>query len=415
MKNLRILGLVIIIAASFNACRDGSDTAVLWTDRTEFAFYAEYFNAAQDKYKVEVRYFDSPAQKLSEGAEPPDIAAASWLRSAAVKTHFRRLDSLLSKKGGLDRSAFYAQLLALGAIDNRQYLLPVNYNIPAIVFTRESGANHSSPFTIGFDEIKERGKAFNVTARDTFSRIGFSPLSNIEFLFLAATLFGANFHEAAPIAWDPLALDQAVTWIQQWITETNTSIQMEDDFASRFFFEPPENLVNSGHVMYIHMNSSRFFTLPEERRANLDFRWIVANEMIPLAETSVYYGIHRKTKAVKAAEAFTRWFFSAETQRMLLDEKKRMQLNHTSFGIAGGFSAMRTVTEQVFPQFYPGLLGRVPPDNFLAPANILPQNWPAIKEWVILPYLQDRVRLSEQDETRSLERRLIDWYRLNRG
>jgi len=50
---------------------------------------------------------------------------------------------------------------------------------------------------------------------------------------------------------------------------------------------------------------------------------------------------------------------------------------------------MKTVTEQVFPQFYPDLLGRMPPESYLSPPNILPRNWIAMKQRVILPYLRD--------------------------
>jgi len=425
---LFLAGLLALTLTGLTSCRSGSDTAILWTDRPEFAFYAGYFNASQDRYKVEVRFFESVAQQLAESEEIPDIVVGGWLRSASTKAIFRPLDSLFSRGGfsrsqgglsrspdGLARSSFYSPLLSLGVVDRRQYLLPVNFNIPAIVFTREFSDIHSNPFTIEMEEIRERGKAFNMTRNNAFTRIGFSPLSNAEFLFIAASLFGAGFREASPIAWDTQAMDRAVTWMQQWIVEANTSIQMEEAFASKFFFEPPENLVNSGRVLYIHMNSSRFFTLPEERRANLDLRWIASNEMVPLDEWSVYLGIHRRTKARRAAEAFTKWFFDAETQRLLLEEAKRTRLKETTFGIAGGFSAMRTVTEHIFPQFYPGLLGRMPPDNFLAPTNILPQNWLTVKERVILPYLRDRIRHSNREEVRPLERRLIDWYRLNRG
>jgi hypothetical protein len=38
----------------------------------------------------------------------------------------------------------------------------------------------------------------------------------------------------------------------------------------------------------------------------------------------------------------------------------------------------------------------------------------AVKEKVILPYLKDRVRYAGTGEIRSLERRIADWYRLNR-
>ena len=413
---LRLFLALLLIAATLSlaSCRGGSNRAILWTDRPEFAFYAQYFNASQDRFKVEVRYFESPAQQLAESIGHPDIVVASWLRSASTRVLFRPLDSLFARDG-LDKASFYPPLLSLGHFGRRQYLIPVNFNIPAIVFPREFSDSHSNPFTIEMQEIKERGKSFNAVANRAFTRMGFSPLSNAEFLFLVANFFGASFREGAPIAWDTQAMDHAVAWIQHWITEANTSIQMEDDFASKFYFEPPERLVNAGRVLYIHMNSSRFFTLPEERRMNLDFRWIAENEMIPLEEWGVYFGIHKRTRARAASEAFAKWFFSAETQRMLMEEKRRKRLNESSFGIAGGFSAMRTVTEQVFPQFYPSLLGRMPPDNFLTPTNILPRNWLAIKERVVIPYLRDRARHSGGGEIRSLDRRIIDWYRLNRG
>ena len=409
----RRLAVIIIMAVLSSCAVEGSDRAILWTDRPEFAFYSEFFNASQDKYKVEVRYMESPAQKLTETGEYPDIAAASWLRSASTRALFRPLDSIL-KKNGLDRSSFYPRLLSLGNIDGRQYLLPVNFNIPAMIFAREFNRELSDSFTIQMEEIKESGKAFNAEAGGVYTRMGFSPLSSDQFLYTAVILMGAGFREASPVAWDPQALEQTIAWIKRWTTEANTSIQMEDDFAFKYFYDAPDKLINSGRVLYINMDSSYFFTLPEERRTNLDFRWIAANETIPLDEWNVYYGIHKKTKAGKAAEAFTSWFFSVDTQRLLLEAGKSKRLHQTSFGIAGGFSAMKSVTEQIFPQFYPGLLGRMPPESYLSPANILPRNWMTIKERIILPYLRERIRSPSREEVRPLERRISDWYRLNR-
>jgi ABC-type glycerol-3-phosphate transport system substrate-binding protein len=413
------LAVLAIILASLASCgTHGNDRAILWTDHPEFAFYAEYFNAAQDRHKVEVRYFESPAQKLSEGGEYPDIVAARWLRSASTRALFKPLDSIFAngKKNhdGLSRLSFYPRLLALGAVDNRQYLLPVSFNIPAMIFARDFGQPSSNPFTIEMEEIKERGRAYNAEVNGVYTRMGFSPLSHDEFLFLAVTLFGAAFREASPIAWDHEALERATVWIQEWIAEANTSIQMEDDFVYKYFYDPPDKLVNSGRVLYVYMDSARFFTFPEERRANLDFRWIAANDTIPLDETGVYYGIHRRAKASKAAEAFTKWFFTIETQRLLMEAGKSMRLNEISFGIAGGFSAVRTVTEQVFPQFYPDILSHMPPESFLSPGAALPRNWMIVKERVILPYLRERIRHSSREEMRPLERRITDWYRLNR-
>jgi hypothetical protein len=162
------------------------------------------------------------------------------------------------------------------------------------------------------------------------------------------------------------------------------------------------------------MDSDNLFTLAEERRNNLDFRWIAEDSAIPLAENAVYLGLPKKGKSPRAAAAFIRWFFQTETQRRLLELSKGSRVNETSFGISGGFSSLRPVTEQIFPLFYPGLLGHMPPEDFLSPANVLPENWTILKERVILPYLHDRARSVSREGVSPLERRLADWLRVNR-
>jgi ABC-type glycerol-3-phosphate transport system substrate-binding protein len=405
--------LLALVLASCGSWR--SATAVLWTDRPEFAFYAEQFNASQDRYKVEALYFESPAALLTEPGEYPDIVAAGWLKSASTRDLFSPLNSIFDDKKGISKNSFYPRLLSLGNIDGKQYLIPVAFNIPAIVFSGEYGQSLSNPFTIDMEEIMEKGKAYNVETNGVYTRMGFSPSWNDEFLFITAALFNAGFREASPIAWDPLALEKAMTWIQSWIAEANTSIQAEDDFAFKYLYDPAAKLVSSGRILFAYMDSSRFFTLSRERRAALSFRWIAEKEIIPLDERTIYFGIHKKARARKAALAFTNWFFRADTQRLLLESSKNKRLNETSFGISGGFSAMRTVTEQIFPQFYPSLLGHMPPESFLSPPNILPRNWMLIKERVILPYLRERIRSSSREKVRPLEKRIVEWYRLNRG
>jgi hypothetical protein len=45
---------------------------------------------------------------------------------------------------------------------------------------------------------------------------------------------------------------------------------------------------------------------------------------------------------------------------------------------------------------------------------VLPRNWPAIKERVLLPYLHERIRLDGQEGVTPLEQRITGWIRLNR-
>ena len=97
--------LAVAALGALSCSFGGNKTAILWSDRPEFAFYGEYFNAAQDQYKVEIRYFDSPAQKLMDSGAYPDIVAGSWLKSASTRAFFKPLDSFFQSKK-LSKNAF---------------------------------------------------------------------------------------------------------------------------------------------------------------------------------------------------------------------------------------------------------------------------------------------------------------------
>ncbi|MDR2193799.1 MAG: hypothetical protein LBP19_04950 [Treponema sp.] len=423
MFTIFFFGALSILSCSFFE----QERVTLWTDVPEFALYAAAFNASQTKYKVETHYFELAAKKLGSTVEQPDIVVGRWLKSASTRYLFKPLDWLL-KDNSLDGSAFYPKLLELGVIDNEQYLLPVSFNIPALVFTRDTGALLTDHFTINLEEARKLGKAYNAMSKGSYTRIGFSPNWNDDFLFVSAALFNTNFREGDPLMWDAAALIRALEYDKIWITESNTSIQAVDDFTFKYFFEPPVKLILQGRIRFAYMNSAEIFTLDYDQQSNIDFRWLAEKEHIQLSEDTVYYGLYQRSTIDKGAEVFTEWFFQLETQRHLMENNKKQQLNTILFGIAGGFSAMRNVTEEVFPRFYPSLLGHMPPAGFLNPPNILPQNWIAVKERVILPYMHEYIHRASVDnikeanvavfsplqEIRPLEDRIADWYRINK-
>ncbi|MDR0376135.1 MAG: hypothetical protein LBH85_10545 [Treponema sp.] len=421
-KSRAVFIISSFVALSILSCVE-PERVTLWTDVPEFALYGEVFNASQSKYKVETHYFELLAQNLTSRVEQPDIVVGRWLKSASTRRLFKPLDWLL-KDSSLDGSLFYPKLLELGVVDDEQYLLPVSFNIPALVFARDNSALMINHFTISLEEAKELGKAYNVMNRGAYTRVGFSPDWDDDFLFVSAALLNADFREGSPLSWNVGALERALEYDKAWIHEANSSIQAVDDFTFKYFFEPPVNLIGQGRILFSYMNSSEIFTLDYDQQSNLDFRWLAEKERIPLSEDTVYYGLYEQGSSGKGAEAFTKWFFQTETQRLLLENNKKLQLNAILFGIAGGFSAMRNVTEEVFPRFYPSLLGHMPPDDFLSPPGILPQNWLAVKARVILPYMRDYIRAAQEEaeeagytpvqELRPLVDRITDWYRINK-
>jgi ABC-type glycerol-3-phosphate transport system substrate-binding protein len=406
----RIVGLLIIVLLI--SCSENK-TAQIWTDHPEFAIYGAYFNTVQNQYKVSVKYHELPAEELKISPNTPDIIAGSWLKNSSTGTYFRTLDNILNPKK-LSRSVFDQRLLEIGRIDKSQYLLPVSYNIPALIFSKDKSGELSNPFTVDFDEIKTLSKNYNTENRGAYTRMGFSPLWNDNFLFTAAVLSGASFREAIPLAWDSYALDNSMEFIYKWTHEINTNSQAEEDFTFKYFFEPPEKLIQNGRIFFSYMESRDLFILSSDTKNNIDFRWIMEKNRVPIAEDLVFLGIPKKARSQKAASAFIQWFFQVENQRLLLEYSRVNRINENVFGICGGFSSLSSVTEQIFPRFYPELVGRMPPSEHFIPPSVLPGNWAAIKERVVLPYLHDRTRKEQTGETYPLERRLSDWLRINR-
>ena len=162
------------------------------------------------------------------------------------------------------------------------------------------------------------------------------------------------------------------------------------------------------------MDSRDLFTLGEENKRQLDFRWIMHQGKVPITEDMVFLGIPKRAKSVKAARAFIQWFFRMENQGLLLEYCKENKINENIFGISDGFSSLSDVTEQIFPHYYPELIDHMPVTESFMPPLLLPAAWPDIKERVVLPYLHDRSRAPTADEIISLDRRLSDWIRMNR-
>ena len=411
MRFIKCFGFLFAII-SILSC-GGTKTAQVWTDRPEFAIYGELFNTAQTQYKVSIKYYENPGQELGKNGNTADIIVGSWLKNPSTGAYFKSLDNLFGANK-LSRNIFYSKLLSIGRIDRNQYLLPVSFNLPALIFSKNSNLELSNSFTIDFNEIKFLSKDYNDFSRGAYTRMGFSPLWSDDFLMTTAVLWGASFRAASPLAWDATALERSMNFVNNWTIEVNTSNQAEEEFIFKYFFEPPEKLVQNGRVLFSYMDSRDFFTLNEESKNNLDYRWIMDQGRIPINEDLVLIGIPKRAKSAKAARAFIQWFFNTENQKIIMEYCTETRISETVFGICGGFSALNPVTEQIFPQYYPELLGRMPPsDNLLSP-NVLPGNWANIKERVVLPYLHDRSRSTKAEDVYPLERRLSDWIRMNR-
>lgn len=408
---LTVTTLISICIAFVGCAKKDNGIAILWTNQAEFASYTELFNANQSKYRIIVEYKDNPAEALITAKKTPDLVIGPWLKGEKTRSHLIPIDYLFNELK-IAPKQFYKPLLELGNIRGRQYLLPVSFNLPALIFSPDKQLLISNDFSLSLDQIKALSKEFNIQKKGIYTKMGFSPRWNIEFPYLIALLFDVEFEEQTKLfGWNQSRLADAISYMKDWTKTVNSSITAEDDFQFKYLYDPPYTLVTGGKSLFSYMPSNELFVLPQDKIQNIDFRWITRANRTCVNDGIIYTGICTKAPHLEAAEAFLIWFFSEKTQKELLNRARIMDTTESTFGISGGFSSLREVNEKIFPLHYPSLLGHQPPADSLAVPHILPNNWEILKSEIVIPYLSDTVGAPEGKENTiiSLEERISAW------
>ncbi|MGP1594654.1 MAG: extracellular solute-binding protein [Treponema sp.] len=413
MKKFSGLLLVLFFIIS---CKGAEDSiAVIWTDQVEFVLYAHIFNTSQNEYKITVSYKANPAEAVIKAENVPDIAVGPWLKGDAARSKFLKINDLLTESS-INPDSFYPALLELGNIEGNQLLLPVSFNLPAIIFSslhKDSIKNH---FSLSLEEMMVLAKEYNRKKQGEYMRMGFSPRWDMDFLYVTAQGMHVSFEETRQLfSWKQPALDAMVQYIRQWSQEVNTDPMHEDEFKFKYLYDPPYTLVSEGRCLFWYLPSNMLFSLPQEKLKTIDYRWMTYNDRTPLQDAIIYAGICKNAKNKQAAKAFLQWFFQAETQKALLERFQAENMIAPSFGLAGGFSSIKSVTETIFPVYYPLLLKRLPQTNAFSVPNILPNNWEQIKKELLYPYFEEQTgSLINTDKPATLNKRISDWYKQTR-
>ena len=395
-KILCCLCVLFLFTIFFAGCSLKRETLItIWTNIPEFTEYGELFNDTHGKKKVILVYKKNPSEAIASKAEKnsPDIAVGPWLRTDKTSRFFRSIDTIFDGNG-ITQSIFYPQLLEAGKIRQAYYLLPVSFNLPAVIFSRENAAAVEDNYTLSIEQIKAAGAAFNVQQKNgVYTRIGFAPQAGNSFLYFTAKAKGAQFREyKSSFTWNADKLSDAIEYLKNWSKTVNTSSEAERDFTYKYLSVPNFKRVTSGRTLFAYITSDALFSLTPEQSEMLDYRWIYDGNKIPIEDSFVTLGIPKGAKHPNAAYDFIVWFLSAETQRAILERKAKQNLDIHQFGIAGGFSSIKEVNEHILPLYKTMLLTNTPPTDMLGVPEKLPADWEIIKEQIIVPYLRDEVQ-----------------------
>ena len=367
---------------------------VIWTSCREFAQYIELFNRQHKDNCAILVYKDNPALSLppAKDENPPDIIVGSWLRTATPQKNFKSLEYLFDTKK-LTSDIFYPQLLDSGKYKDRHYLLPVSFNLPAVIFASDNKELIPDSYVLSLEQVREVASAFNTkNKKEVFTKIGFTPLGDSDFLYLVAKMKGSAFREEkGDIIFKNQELLNSVSFLNDWVNKDNSSAQEEEDFTFKYLFMPYYRQVSSGRTLFAYTTSDKLFKILNEQDLEIDYRWLVEDKQIFIEDSNTMMGIYKKARNQVGATEFISWFFQSENQRQILDAKDKMHLETDMFGIADGFSSLRDVTEHILPVYYNQLLTNLPPDEMLTVPQMLPARWESYRTLVVEPYIKDSI------------------------
>jgi hypothetical protein len=388
---LRIFSLVLITLAG---CADSGEDQIirLWSQTETILPFVDRYNAAQNKYKIEIAYVAAPADEILITQEVPDLVLSERLSAPRVSAKLESLGPLLHPTG-LDPQVFYQELLAAHQFNNTAAALPFSFKLPVIVFSRDLFPQ-GAPAALSLEELKSAGQAFNKTEKNRLKALGFSPLWSREFLFHTATLFGVGFRAGSDqkLLWNEPALENWLRYMVAWTDEQNGGFAGESDFIRTYLYEPPYQLAGralpaSRRIGFYQALVGDYFLIPADKRQRLGMAWLTRAQKVPTDGAIMCFGIPKGVRNRLGAYDFLTWTCSAQTQRMIL--KDNAAANPNEFGIGGGFSSLPQVNETVLPEFYPFLRGHIPSaSNIVFPAA-LPDTWEKTKNEVLLPWIYD--------------------------
>ncbi len=412
IKKTLTLSLILTLLFLAVSCKKTAEPLVIWTENAELASYVELFNAAQTDIQAVVLYKENPYSALppAKDEKKPDLIIGSANRNNNACQYLLPLDYLFQEQN-LAKSDFYGPITEMGFSVDKQYMLPISFNMPAVIFSTDNEHLIPDPYSLSLDEIRDAAASFNVQNENgVYTRMGFAPVWDSAFLYTAAKLKGISFQEhAGSIIWDNLALNSTVTYLKNWTSEWNTSTTAEQDYQFKYLNIPSLKWITQGDSLFAYTTSNVLFSKAPEKLQNIDYRWLQQNEKTPIEDTVIFIGLYKDSHKKREGEAFILWLLNADNQKQILEWTRKLNYVSDSFGICGGFSSLKTVNEQVFPIFYPMLLGNLPQESELVIPNTLPDRWGSIKEQVVLPYLIEATDTTAENNPQSLEDRLTVW------
>jgi hypothetical protein len=208
------------------------------------------------------------------------------------------------------------------------------------------------------------------------------------------------------------AIQESLNTIRTFIKNINGGIEKDKIFEEKHLYKPAENLINEQRIFFAYTDLKDFYAIGLQKRNELNFRWLSSKDnKIPVCDDVVYAAIPKHGSNRRGAETFVTWFFNYNTQESIMESGSEKRIR--TFGIANGFSSIRSINEQIFPKHYPLLVGHIPPNDMLNFPSQLPVEWEDLKNNVIKKWLY--TESGNESTVSDLDNAINDWYKTHPG
>lgn len=370
--------MLILTLTLLLSCKN--EMTICLSSSPDAAFFAEQFNSAQNREKVQFIYTDDSKEYLKNNSLTPDIIIDWNINNSLKQLNFNKLNRLVK-----DESDYYKQLMESGKDKNRQRMIPLSFNLPCVSFKHTPGLPEY-PISITLDEISIASSAFNKENNREYLQVGFYPAWERSSLFLSYKLLGLKFipKEDAFIV-DRQSLIDSQKKLNTWLAELAPFAKKEQIFRDKFINKPGYLILSDQKVLFYYYSSQDYFTINEKDRTPLLYSWISDGTKIEASAKILYAAIPEKVENSAGATAFLRWILNKENQKKILMKKNSTGIN--SFGLFNGFSSIKSVNEDVYAQLYPQLKDRFPIENEINFPNDIPLGLIAASDSIISQWM----------------------------
>lgn len=363
------------------SCEHRATTCI--SSSPDIAFFAEQFNATQRKHKILFHYTENCREYLIQ-EQIPDIVFDWNIQDTVQRINYKTLRSVVKSK-----NRYYTELLNQGKIHGRQKMIPLTFNLPTVIYKHTPGEAEYDNY-INFKQIGEIAQNWNRQNQYEYLRLGFSPLWNQEAFYLAYRIFGLKFsNKEEGFTVNQNSLEAAEKSINHWTEVLIPDLDKEQSFRDKYRKTPGYRLVEEEKVLFFYYQTNDFFQIPQSYRSNQLFAWLTDGTKILCDESFLFAAIPEKTKNTKGAYAFLAWLLKPEVQKMLINKKNKE--GYTGFGLCEGFSIVKEVNEEFFPQFYPELKAKIPKESEILFPEFIPSGFSLAKEEVIPDWLVQKL------------------------